>query len=68
MNLYYSLAREITGEKIVKDISELVNKFMGSGGDIQNSILSIEIHTVSDHSGDSLMPKLEYKNINDCST
>jgi hypothetical protein len=68
MNLYYSLAREFSGEKIVRDISELVNKFMGSGGDIKNSILSIEIHTVSDHSGDSLMPKLEYKNINDCST
>jgi hypothetical protein len=68
MSLYYSLARDISGEKIIRDISELVNKFLGSGGDIKNSILTIDIHTVSDHTGDSMLPKLPLKNIQDCST
>lgn len=68
MSLYYSLAKNISGEKLVQDISNMVTKFMQSGGDNKNSVLVVEIHTISDHTGDSLMPKLEYKNINDCST
>jgi hypothetical protein len=68
MSLYYSLAKELSGEKLVKDISELVKKFIRSGHDINNSILSIQIHTISDHTGDSLLPKLTHKNISDCST
>jgi len=68
MSLYYSLAREMSGEKLVQDISKLVNKFIQNGGDAKNSILVIEIHSVSDNSGDSLMTKIEYKNINDCIT
>ena len=68
MSLYYSLARDISGQELVQDISNMVTKFLESGGDRNNSILTIEIHTISDHTGDSLMPKLEYKNIHDCST
>jgi hypothetical protein len=68
MSLYYSLAREISGEKLVQDIANMVTKFLKSGGDKNNSILTIQIHTISDHTGDSLMPKLECKNINDCPT
>jgi hypothetical protein len=68
MSLYYSLAREISDEKLLQDISSMVNKFIKNNGDANNSILVVEIHSVSDHSGDSLMPKLECKNINDCPT
>jgi hypothetical protein len=64
MSLYYSLSREISGEKLVQDISKLVNKFIQNGGDGNNSILVVEIHRVSDHSGDSLLPKLTH----DCPT
>lgn len=65
MSIYYSLANDISGEKLVRDISQLVNKFIQDGGDNKNSVLVIEIHTVTDHSGDSPIPKIELK---DCST
>jgi len=68
MSLYYSLAREISGEKLLQDISNMVKKFMENNGDGNNSVLVVEIHRVSDHSGDSLLPKLPYKNTEDCST
>jgi hypothetical protein len=68
MSLYYSLAREISGERLVQDISKLVDSFIQSGGDPTNSILVIDIHTISDHSGDSLLPKLTYDNKGDCIT
>jgi len=65
MSLYYSLAKGISGEKLVTDISQLVNKFIQDGGDNNNSILVIEIHTISDHTGDNPIPKIEHT---DCST
>ena len=68
MSLYYSLAKGLSGEKLVQDISKLINSFIQNGGDSNNSILVVEIHSVSDHSGDSLLPKLPYKNNEDCST
>jgi len=68
MSLYYSLAREISGEKLVKEISQLVNNFIKSGGDANNSILSININTIKDYQADSPLPKLVHKDISDCST
>jgi hypothetical protein len=68
MSLYYSLARELSGEKLLHEISNMINKFMQNNGDMKNSILVVEIHSVSDNSGDSLIPKIQYKNINDCTT
>lgn len=67
MNLYYSLARDVSGEKILLDITNMVTKFRESGGDLPNSILVCSIVTISDHTGDSLLPKIEHKNI-DCTT
>lgn len=67
MSLYYSLARDISGEKLLQDIVNMITKFRESGGDIPNSILVCEIQTVSEYSGDSLLPKIEHKII-DCPT
>ena len=68
MSLYYSLSKDISGEKLIQDISNMVTKFLQTGGDNKNSILVVDIHTISDNTGDSLIPKLEYKNIDACHT
>lgn len=68
MNLYYSLANSLSPEKIIRDIDSMITKFIDSGGDSKNSVMIIQIQTLTDHTGDSLLPKLPYKNTGECST
>lgn len=56
---YYVLDKSIAGEKIIKDIDNLVNKFRSECPD-KIPILCIEIKSVS-YEDTSQIPKLEYK-------
>ena len=42
-------------------MQELVNKFKSDGGEPKDSILTMVIKTPVDSLGDSLVPKIEYK-------
>ena len=55
--LCYSLNKQVSMEKIFRDISNIVSK----QGDLNNKILIIQIQEVSHYAGDSPMPKIEYK-------
>lgn len=59
----YVLNKKIDGEKILKDIQELINSYHKEYPD-QTPILTITITTIS-YDDTSLIPKLEYK---PCST
>lgn len=61
MGLNYSLTNSIPSEKIIRDVSEMISKFIHNGGDTKNSILNIQILTIQDYGGDSLLPKLTYQ-------
>lgn len=55
--LYYSLNKQISAEKIIKDIVEIVNK----QSDLNNKVLVIRLQEVDHYAGDSPVPKIEYK-------
>ena len=59
--IYYTLNTNIDGNKILGDIQKLVNKFPQS--ELINKVLVIKLETISDHNGDSPLPKLEYKDL-----
>lgn len=58
MSLAYTLDKEISGEKILKDIQKLINKFKSESS--QTPILYVSIRTIT-REDDSAIPKLEYK-------
>ena len=62
----YVLDKEISGEKILQDIQNLITKFRESSQD-KIPILYIDIRTIS-HEDTSLIPKIEYKNPEHCPT
>lgn len=68
MNLYYSLANNLSPENIIRDIDSMITKFIQSGGDNKNSVMVIQIQTLTDHTGDSLLPKITHENTGECST
>jgi hypothetical protein len=57
--IVYSLNKNISGDKILKDINSMIENFKkhNSATDI---LLVIDIKTIS-HDDNSLIPKLEYK-------
>jgi hypothetical protein len=57
--LYYKLDKNLPGEKILQDIQKLVTK--NSNGNNEEIILVISIKKITNYSGDSLVPKLEYQ-------
>lgn len=54
----YSLKNNIPGEKILKDISNMVQKFRNESP--ESLILYIDVKKIS-YDDNSLIPKLEYK-------
>lgn len=56
---YYVLDREVSGEKILKDIAKLVDNFRKEYTD-KIPILCIEIKSVG-YDDTEIIPKLEYK-------
>lgn len=59
MNLSYSLNKQVSAEKIIQDISRLCGKIPKE--EIHNTILVISLQKISDHAGDSLLPKITYE-------
>jgi hypothetical protein len=57
--IYYRLNKSIDGNKILQDIQKLVSK--NSNTDNEEMILVISVKKITNNSGDSLIPKLEYK-------
>jgi|LakMenE18May11ns_1017448.scaffolds.fasta_scaffold9747482_2 hypothetical protein len=55
----YKLDKNIDGNKILQDIQKLISK--NSNIDNKEIVLVISIKQITNHSGDSLIPKLEYK-------
>lgn len=55
--LFYSLNKQVSMEKIFRDISNIVS----TQADLNNKILVIQIQEVSHYAGDSPLPKIEYK-------
>jgi hypothetical protein len=55
----YKLDKNIDGNKILQDIQKLISK--NSNVDNKEIVLVISIKQITNHSGDSLIPKLEYK-------
>jgi hypothetical protein len=56
--IYYTLNKNISSEKIINDINNLVSKF--SKEDIENMVLVINIQKITNHNYDSLLPKITY--------
>lgn len=61
MILSYSLGRDVSCEKLCKDVAKVVNKLSRLGTDMSTYQLVIDIKPITD-SSDSLLPKLEFKN------
>jgi hypothetical protein len=61
MILSIALDKNIQCDIICKMVQELVNKFKSDGGEPKDSILTMVIKTPVDSLGDSLVPKIEYK-------
>lgn len=61
MMLSYSLNKDISCEKICKDIARVVNKLSRLGTNMSSLQLVIDIKPVTD-SEESLLPKIELKN------
>lgn len=55
--IYYKLDKEISVEKLVKDIGALLSK----QSELQSKVLIVSIQKISDYAGDSLIPKITYK-------
>lgn len=55
--IYYKLDKEVSVEKLIKDI----NVLLSNQTDIQSKILVVSIQKISDYAGDSLIPKITYK-------
>lgn len=55
--ILYKLDKEISGEKILKDIQQLIFKHQKN---LSNKILCINIREIIDHTGDNPIPKIPY--------
>jgi len=62
-----TLNKEINCESICAHVQNLVNNFQKSNPNFSNSILVMEIKNIID-SDDSLIPKIEYRDINNSPT
>lgn len=57
--IYYKLDKNIDGNKILQDIQKLISNCRTQHND--EIVLVISVQKIINHSGDSLIPKLEYK-------
>ena len=57
--IYYSLNKNLSGEVILKDITNLLGKFPQDQK--QNMILTISLQKIVDYAGDSPLPKINYE-------
>jgi hypothetical protein len=61
--IYYSLNKKLSGDQIVKDITNLLAKFPQD--EIKNIVLAISLQKIVDYAGDSPLPKISYQGEND---
>lgn len=52
--IVYNLNKNISAEKIINDINQLVSR----AENLPNKVLVIKLQDITDYSGDSLLPKL----------
>lgn len=57
--IYYSLNKNLSGEVIVKDLTNLLAKFPQD--ELKNMILTISLQKIVDYAGDSPIPKITYE-------
>lgn len=57
--IYYNLHKEISADRIIKDIQTLVTK--NSVAENSETVLVISLQKITDYAGDNLLPKIEYK-------
>ena len=57
--IYYSLNKNLSGEVIVKDLTNLLAKFPQD--ELKNMILTISPQKIVDYAGDSPIPKITYE-------
>lgn len=57
--IYYSMNKNLSGEVIVKDLTNLLAKF--SQDELKNMILTISLQKIVDYAGDSPIPKITYE-------
>ena len=62
----YVLDKDISGEKILQDIQNLIAKFKQNSQN-KTPVLYIDIRTISSEDT-SIIPKIEHKKITNCST
>jgi hypothetical protein len=60
--LYYRLNKNLEAEKLIRDIQKLIQQ--QDSADNRNKVLIVSISNIIDHTGDSPLPKLEYKHDN----
>lgn len=57
--IYYSMNKNLSGEVIVKDLTNLLAKFPQD--ELKNMILTISLQKIVDYAGDSPIPKITYE-------
>ena len=57
--IYYSMNKNLSGEVIVKDLTNLLAKFPQD--ELKNMILTISPQKIVDYAGDSPIPKITYE-------
>ena len=57
--IYYSLDKKLSGDQIVKDITNLLAKFPQD--EIKNMALTISLQKIVDYAGDNPIPKISYQ-------
>lgn len=56
--LYYNLNKEISTEKLIQDIRNIINT--GTNNDLSNYCLVVSLQKINDYAGDSPVPKITY--------
>ncbi len=56
--LYYTLGKNIDGNKMLQEIQKLLNKY--SQEELVSKVLIIKLENITEYNADSLMPKIEY--------
>ena len=58
--LFYTLNKNIDGNKVVKDIINMIEQLPQD--DVTNTVLTISLQKIQNCTNDSWLPKIEYKN------
>lgn len=56
--LYYTLGKNIDGNKMLQEIQKLLNKYPPE--ELVSKVLIIKLENITEYNADSLMPKIEY--------